>query len=219
MDEHMQFGLVSDIHGNFQALQYVVKRLKTILPPGSWILNAGDNVGYGEQPEECVRFLMDAEDIITVQGNYDRSIANYRNDSAKYIKKWTKARPEKLAAIQRDSQQLSGASCEWLLSLPVDTTVRAGDILIGLSHYSPDSRDSIAVWTTDNQLKMIAARTNCDVIVSGHTHSVVTKVLAGKLFINPGTVGRSPLGLTHFATMIVCSGQLPVVKQYGETIA
>ena len=65
----------SDVHGNLPALEAVLKDLRSRRP--DYILCAGDLVGYGPFPGQVVD-LIAGQDVLTVQGNYDDAVANFR---------------------------------------------------------------------------------------------------------------------------------------------
>ena len=93
----MRCAIISDIHGNFDALERVIADAMSF---GSldaiWCL--GDIVGYGPNPNECVRELRECEiggtAVYAVAGNHDRaatgkiSIAEFNPDAATAAR-WT----------------------------------------------------------------------------------------------------------------------------------
>lgn len=64
----MLVGVIGDIHGNIEALEAMVSFLKS--HSVTRILCAGDVVGYGGAPGECVDFLRENK-IACVSGNHD----------------------------------------------------------------------------------------------------------------------------------------------------
>ena len=68
----MKILLISDVHGNWPALQAVL----AAEPQVNQILCLGDLVNYGPQPAECVAWAMQrlTSDWL-VQGNHDRAVA------------------------------------------------------------------------------------------------------------------------------------------------
>lgn len=186
----MQVGLISDIHGSFSALQRVWDALKQHNLTNGPILNAGDNVGYGDQPQECIDFLRAHANILTVQGNYDRHVARFPEREDEYRRKWARARPDKFSAIQRDSRRITADARDWLLALPRERELELGGISILLTHYSPVSKEGVGRWTHSFRLAQLAAKTSAQVVVCGHTHSAFAREANGTLFVNPGSVGR-----------------------------
>jgi diadenosine tetraphosphatase ApaH/serine/threonine PP2A family protein phosphatase len=65
----MRYAIISDIHGNLEALTAVLRVLHRLSP--CEIVCLGDVVGYGANPNECVDMLR-ANCSLCVQGNHDR---------------------------------------------------------------------------------------------------------------------------------------------------
>ena len=64
----MRYGLLSDVHANLQALRATVEELRRV-GVDRWIV-AGDLVGYGAQPNECIEVVAEL-DALCVVGNHD----------------------------------------------------------------------------------------------------------------------------------------------------
>ncbi len=69
----MNYGIISDIHSNFTALQVVLEFLKG--KNVDKIINCGDIVGYGPQPNECIKVLSQLNNVSSVIGNHDWAVA------------------------------------------------------------------------------------------------------------------------------------------------
>jgi predicted phosphodiesterase len=67
--ETTRVGLLSDIHGNAVALEAVLEDIGSV----DAIVCAGDTVGYGPSPGQCVKMVRDRE-LPTVRGNHDRAV-------------------------------------------------------------------------------------------------------------------------------------------------
>ncbi len=67
----MLLAILSDIHGNYQALQAVLADIDQ--HDVEQIYTLGDNIGYGPQPEEVVQVLM-ARGASSVQGNHELAL-------------------------------------------------------------------------------------------------------------------------------------------------
>jgi len=85
----MRYAIVSDVHGNLDALEVAFAALQ----PDDALLCLGDIVGYGPQPNECVERIR-ARATATVLGNHDvAAIDNfglaYFNPAAREAMKWT----------------------------------------------------------------------------------------------------------------------------------
>lgn len=74
-DSPVTVAAFADVHGNLPALEAVLKDIRLKCP--DYILCAGDLVGYGPFPGQVVD-LIAGQDMLTVQGNYDDAVANFR---------------------------------------------------------------------------------------------------------------------------------------------
>ncbi len=64
----MLIAILSDVHGNLEALEEVLKRVRDIKPDA--VICLGDVVGYGPDPDEVTRICDEVSDK-TVMGNHD----------------------------------------------------------------------------------------------------------------------------------------------------
>jgi len=85
----MKFAIVSDIHGNLESLQ----RAFELIDPSERLLCLGDIVGYGPNPNECVRMVRERAHEV-VLGNHDVAAVDnfgveYFNDAARKAMAWT----------------------------------------------------------------------------------------------------------------------------------
>ena len=85
----MKLAILSDIHGNFDALTAVASELKEEV-----VVVLGDVVGYGAQPEECVRWVMKRKAQV-VMGNHEACLLgilplSWFNPRAQEAVLWTK---------------------------------------------------------------------------------------------------------------------------------
>lgn len=214
----MQVGAFSDIHGHWAALQSVWNVLTARGLTEEVVLNAGDNVGYGDSPEACIGFLRKQPQILCVQGNYDKNVARFPEKEDEFRKKWGKARPEKFAALQRDSKRLSAEDQAWLRTLPHELNLRLAGTSILLTHYAPRSKEGLGVWTPDARLRQLAHETEAEVVVCGHTHTPFVRRVGGVLWVNPGTVGRGGHRRASYAVLTLEPDAPPQAQLYQETI-
>lgn len=187
----MHYAVLGDIHGNFAALEAVWHALEAAGLANSTVLNAGDNVGYGDAPEACVQFLRAHPNIVNARGNYDKNVALFPEREAEYAKKWARTRPEKYDALRRDSSAISEVSRRWLRDLPGEVALTLEGVPLLLTHYAPGSKEGLGTWTSSQRLSELAAETSARVVVCGHTHTPFVRSAGGVLWINPGSLGRS----------------------------
>ncbi len=65
----MRRALISDIHGNLEALEVVLEDIKAQGIPEIYCL--GDIIGYGPNPRECIDLVM-KHAVVTLLGNHDQ---------------------------------------------------------------------------------------------------------------------------------------------------
>jgi diadenosine tetraphosphatase ApaH/serine/threonine PP2A family protein phosphatase len=85
----MTYAIISDVHGNIESLQ----RALSLIPDDDTVLCLGDIVGYGPNPNECVRMIRDRAKA-AVLGNHDLAAlenfgVEYFNDAARAAIAWT----------------------------------------------------------------------------------------------------------------------------------
>lgn len=102
----MRYGIISDTHGNLDALRASLEALKALGVDRFVCL--GDTVGYGAQPNECCDIIRNLVDI-AVLGNHDAVVAG-RLDPAH-------CHAAARRALVYSSEQLSPENLEWLTSL------------------------------------------------------------------------------------------------------
>lgn len=86
----MRIGIISDIHGNAEALKAVLKKLNNV----DQIICLGDIVGYGADPVYCIKKIRDLG-ILSIKGNHEGAVVgeldlNEFNDYAREAIQWTK---------------------------------------------------------------------------------------------------------------------------------
>jgi len=96
----MIWAILSDVHGNLEALQSVVEDFRN--EGAQQIVFLGDAVGYGANPNECLALLQELTDQ-RVAGNHDFGVVGltdvaYFNPAARAAIEWTR---EKLSEENR----------------------------------------------------------------------------------------------------------------------
>ncbi len=102
----MQYGVISDIHANLEALQAALDRLQG----AEGFICLGDLVGYGPNPNECVEIIRRLPNLLCIVGNHDLAAIG------KYDVSWFN--PYAREAIEWTAEQLYPEHKEYLGSLP-----------------------------------------------------------------------------------------------------
>jgi len=125
----VRIAILSDIHGNLEALEAVLAEAKS--RGYDHLVCLGDVVGYGADPQACVDRIREEvwRDIggeYIVKGNHDDAASGgddtYFNKDAQRAVRWT-------------HDQLRPESVEWLANLPMERTIGPDVYLV---HASPD---------------------------------------------------------------------------------
>ncbi len=146
--------ILSDIHGNLEALQAVL----TAAGPCDAVWNLGDVVGYGASPNEVVATLR-AVVTLSVRGNHDKvcagiSSAAHFTSGARDAALWT-------------MDHLSPESAEWLRGLPGGPLLTLNGSA-ALSHGSPLHEDIYILNIRDAWAPLQQMVARCTFF--GHTH-------------------------------------------------
>ena len=93
----MRLALLSDIHGNLDALEACLDQIGEVGVDGIVIL--GDLVGYGPDPERVIDVVADlnAKGAIVIKGNHDEAIERGTAATRQYAKRqltWLRSEPE-----------------------------------------------------------------------------------------------------------------------------
>ena len=192
----MRYGLVADVHGNLAALEVALQVMAR--ESVTHFLCAGDIVGYGPQPNECIQLLAGLR-ATCVAGNHDllalgRIDDRHSGTLAKTTQAWTR-------------DQLGTAERDYLASLPL--VAHTADIV--MAHGSIDNPEKY-VWpgaSAIGQLRVAGQRwPSSRFLVLGHTHrqavvgqtsgthrlrgdTTIRLPPADRTLINPGSVGQS----------------------------
>jgi putative phosphoesterase len=187
MEVLMKIAIFGDIHGNLEALRTAYAA--AVSEHVEKIYHLGDLGGYAPFVNEVVDFLIQ-HGIEGVQGNYDETVANDREhcgcksedpvqeEMANLSFEWTK-------------QHASQKTKEYLKKLPFSISFQAEGKKVLLFHATPKKNN--LYWYEDRPEKFfheMSKKVDADVMIYGHTHKPYRKDIAGKVFINAGSVGK-----------------------------
>ena len=191
-------GIISDIHGNFPALEAVLARLDAMGVSG--VVCLGDVAGYYSQVNECCDALR-ARGIHTLRGNHDHYLAAGvdcpRSNSANRCLEYQRGvvTPDNLA---------------WLAGLSSRAALHGIDMV----HGGWDDPLEEYVRPTREYFSRLPGRT----FASGHTHVPVIFHGDGQVYCNPGAVGQPRDGDPR-ATYSTCDGAAIALHRIGYDIA
>ena len=202
----MRVAVLSDIHGNLNALEAVLAALEADPPGELWCL--GDLVGYGARPNECCRAI-EAGASICLAGNHDLAVrgtidlAEFSGDAGAAAS-WTRTVLSEEARSYLDRLQPEGSRAD-----------------VGLFHAS--ARDPVWEYVLSDESAVATLElTEEPLVLVGHSHAALQIALrdgvlagglapagteidlrSGRALLNPGSVGQPRDGDPRAAYLIL----------------
>ncbi|CDE59074.1 metallophosphoesterase [Fusobacterium sp. CAG:439] len=183
----MKVAVLSDIHGNFQALESVMEDVKANNCEQVFCL--GDLAMAGPQPRMVIDYVRKQNNWTVIQGNTDKMIADFSPEILQNVKNnfpvMANALADDVIFIEEDKK-------DYLRNLPAQKELTLEGVKLLLVHGSPRRNNEDIL--PDMPLKIIEEMlegTNADLIFCGHTH-----VPAGyqtnkkQTVVNVGSAGR-----------------------------
>ncbi|MDX4071369.1 metallophosphoesterase family protein [Aliarcobacter skirrowii] len=174
--------LISDIHGNYEALKEVLKKIDFLGINEIYCL--GDITGYYTQVNECCEELR-KRDVKCILGNHDWYIISNtgcpRSKSANDCLNYQKT------IITREN-------LDWLTTLPIYR--RVGELAVVHGGWNDPLEEYL--YPSDDYFDKYPNK----YFASGHTHKQLVKQFGEKVYCNPGSVGqpRDKNYMSSFAT-------------------
>lgn len=185
----MKVAVISDIHGNMQALETVLADIES--EKCEKIFCLGDLAMAGPEPVkaiERIKELYDNGKLLLIQGNTDEMIANYE----KFGELVKSNFPIMGNALENDITLIPDTLKQFLKNLPSQKELEFEGVKILLVHGSPRKNDeNILPDLPIEKVEEMVEDTTADVIFCGHTHIPCGYQTRKKqTIVNDGSVGR-----------------------------
>ena len=183
-----KIAIISDIHGNLEALKTALNDIKSRKIDNIYCL--GDIIAKGYHSQECIDLIRKNCKVV-VKGNYEEYVSDgydLSKKSEEYIKmiNWNKSR-------------LNNDTIKYLNDLPFCHELYISGRLVRLIHAHPTRTDKCIasidkienlyelVLPSDNTVSNIKA----DILVCGHMHTPYMQKIYNRYILNTGSVGNA----------------------------
>ncbi len=183
----MRVAVLSDIHGNFQALESVIKDLQE--NHCDKVLCLGDLAMAGPQPRMVIDYIRQQNNWVVIQGNTDKLIADFSPEVFEDVKKGF---PVMANALADDILVIEEDKKDYLKNLPPQKELVLDGVKVLLVHGSPRrNNEDILPNMPLKEIENMLAGTDADLIFCGHTHVPAGYQTNSKqTVVNVGSVGR-----------------------------
>ncbi len=175
----MRIAVISDIHSNLDAFRAVIEKL----PPHDALLCLGDVVGYGPQPNEVVKQLLDLCPTTVLMGNHDYAVVT--GDTSGFSE-------HAAEAVEWTRRKITEENLRYLSKLKASAKLELGGFALALFHGSP--RDPLSEYVfpgiPDQIAKWLIKQAKAPLVLLGHTHMPMAYWFQSQLLGNPGSVGQ-----------------------------
>lgn len=187
----MRIAIISDIHGNLEALKTCLEDIKKRNIDKIFCL--GDTVAKGYHSEECVKLVRENCEVV-LQGNCDVDV-----DPSIYIESKHNISVEllqKRANWIRNS--MSEESRKYLLNLPFCYEFYMSGSLVRMFHAHPEKLTGVIInedsyeskYAMFEPSKNTVSQEVADIVIYGHLHAPFMNKFYNRTLINIGSVGN-----------------------------
>lgn len=173
----MKLVILSDIHGNWPALEAVL----AAEPERDAVAFGGDVVDYGPQPVPCLRWLAENGDHC-VRGNHDNALG--LDLDCRCTREF---REYSIATRHWHRSLLNEGDRQFLCSLPIRYHFDWQGKLFRMAHATP--RGDLFEYLDMDQWDRQIAGIDADFMLLGHTHVQGMRTFGRLTVVNPGSVG------------------------------
>lgn len=194
----MKAAFISDIHGNYSALEAVLEDIRNKTIDQIYVL--GDLCYRGPDPKRSLQRIRSLQTQV-IKGNADEWVVRGVNKGEV---------PDsviEMMNLERDwtVSRLDPDEIEYLKNLPTALNLELGGLSISAFHATPDSLfDIVLPNAEDDHLKAkLMSSADADVFIYAHIHKPYIRYIDGKVLMNIGSVGLPFDELTKASYAIV----------------
>ena len=211
-----KIAIISDIHGNLEALKSVINDIESRNINKIYCL--GDIIAKGDHQKECIDLVREKCEVV-IRGNCDEYFSSDLDLTGKSS--------QEIARINWNKSKLDSESSNYLSNLPFCHEFYLSGRLVRLVHAHPERIDKFAgnIDKINNIYELVLPSNNtvsnekADVLIYGHIHTPYVQKIYNRYIINSGSVGdaidvfRNPskdgnVKNTTVANYLILSGNL-----------
>jgi len=184
----MRIAIISDIHGNLEALKTVLEDIKKRGIDKIYCL--GDIIAKGSHLQECVDLVRENCEVV-VKGNCDLFFSR-EHDYNEYNEKFVKV-------IKYHKSKMNEETMNYLINLPYCYEFYLSGRLVRLVHAHPEDIYKFVgnIDRLENFYSLFLPSENtisqekADILVYGHIHTPYVQKIYNRYILNAGSVGNS----------------------------
>lgn len=185
----MKIAIISDVHGNLEALKSTIKDIEK--RNVDRIICLGDIIAKGVHSKECITLIREKCDVI-LQGNCDEHFSKAHENISDMPEQEQKR-------IKWNQSLITMEDRKYLLNLPFCYEFYMSGSLVRLFHATPkvNNKAILNVDSIDTKYQMFlptektVTQNVADVVIYGHIHHPYMDKIYNKTLINIGSVGNS----------------------------
>ena len=196
----IKLAIISDIHGNIEALDSILEELNN--EEIDKIVVLGDICNELPNGNEVIERLKQI-DAVTLKGNKEEYFLEYE----KYKYNWKNIQFKNTIFMYN---QLSDENKKFIRNLPFELVFNIENVRIKCVHGSPESTYELLYEYEEEKLDKYTKNLEEDILVFGHIHDPIwVKQINGKTVINAGCAGASVfnIGQAEYVILDIKNGK------------
>ena len=182
----MRIAIISDIHGNMEALASFTEQTSKEPYDELWVL--GDLVNYGPDPGTVIDFVRSHATVV-VRGNHDDAVGLNRDPRCSVL-----YREMAQETMRFTRSVLSADQIQYLANLPLTAERVVDGTKFVLCHAAPSDPLYKYIPANSPQWEQEIDSINTDFLLVGHTHTPFVRPAGTSVVVNPGSLGQPKTG-------------------------
>lgn len=206
----MKIAILSDIHGNFQALEAIINNIKKNNIDKTIFL--GDAIAIGPNPKECLDLIID-NNISMVLGNHELYYIKGTNIDDEMSENEIKHQGW-VASCLNDNHKLFLANCPLEIVETIENTkIRFKHFFLNEDKFDPYPFDSLQILS-GGVINEKLTKEDVDISFIGHEHIPFEIEEHNKKLIDVGSSGCTKDNKTFYTILSLSDNSITIEKKY-----